>query len=219
MSEKTSRLAYLLGEMQRMMNGAVVGSMRFYGAEYGLNYGVSLSTVRSLAKSEAKNSDHKFAKLLYRQEVRELRLAALWIADSNAIAENNELDFWARGIINSEVAEEAAFALLYRCTGIESWLDIDNELLQYAALMAFAQRSSLHKEQTHEILNLVEDKVIELLATHQNLLPKGVVSLLDAALKSDISNERIETLLASLPENNRATTFIREEVAWRIEFR
>ena len=58
--------------------------MRYYGTPYGLNYGVSLSTLRRLARAEA--PDHGFARYLYRQDVRELRLAALHIALLKTIA-------------------------------------------------------------------------------------------------------------------------------------
>lgn len=75
----TSRMAVLLGAFRRERNGAVADSMRFYGAPCGLNYGVSLPTLRTLARAEA--ADHDFAKYLWRQDVRCLRLAALHIAD------------------------------------------------------------------------------------------------------------------------------------------
>ena len=74
----TSRMVALLGELRRERNGAVADAMRCYGAPYGLNYGVSLPTLRKLARAET--PDHDFARYLYLQEVRELRLAALHIA-------------------------------------------------------------------------------------------------------------------------------------------
>ena len=74
----TSRMAALLGAFRRERNGAVADSMRFYGAPCGLNYGVSLPTLRKLARAET--PDHDFARYLYLQAVRELRLAALHIA-------------------------------------------------------------------------------------------------------------------------------------------
>lgn len=73
----TSRMVALLRELRRERNGAVADSMRYYGTPYGLNYGVSLPTLRRIARAEA--PDHGFARYLYRQDVRELRLAALHI--------------------------------------------------------------------------------------------------------------------------------------------
>ena len=99
----------LLRELRRERNGAVADSMRYYGTPYGLNYGVSLPTLRRIARAEA--PDHGFARYLYRQDVRELRLAALHIA-CPACFTPEEFPAWAAGIVNSEIAEEAAFALL-----------------------------------------------------------------------------------------------------------
>lgn len=140
----TSRMVALLGELRRERNGAVADAMRFYGARYGLNYGVSLPTLRRLARAEA--SDHDFARYLYRQDVRELRLAALHIACPERLAPD-EFSFWAAGIINSEIAEEAAFALLCRADALpalfEAWIADSDPLLQYAALQAAARSSRL----------------------------------------------------------------------------
>ena len=75
MTDHTSKMISLLGKMRKQMNGAVADSMFYYGNDYGLNYGVSLPTIRSIAKEEAQN--HDFALYLLRQQVRELKLAAL----------------------------------------------------------------------------------------------------------------------------------------------
>ena len=129
----------LLGELRRERNGAVADAMCLCGKPYGLNYGVSLPTLRRIARAET--SDHDFARYLYVQDVRELRLAALYIAQPERVTAD-EADFWAAGIVNSEVAEEASFALLSR-VGVqpaifERWMAA-SPLLQYAALLAAAR--------------------------------------------------------------------------------
>lgn len=207
----TSRLAYLLGEMRREKNGAVADFMRFYGADYGLNYGVSIPTIRSISKSICGDDsavEHKFARKLYRQEVRELRLAALWFADSGSVS--NELDLWAAGIINSEVAEEAAFALLGRCSGVEQWLLEESELLHYAAVLSFAQSDAKLSIESHaaELQNLLKIEC--------NLLPKAVIALLDTALKQG-HHATVELFLQGLIEDSPAAKYICEEMAWRLE--
>lgn len=129
----------LLGELRRERNGAVADAMCLCGKPYGLNYGVSLPTLRRIARAET--SDHDFARYLYVQDVRELRLAALYIAQPERVTAD-EADFWAAGIINSEVAEEASFALLSRVGVLpelfRSWITA-SPLLQYAALLAAAR--------------------------------------------------------------------------------
>lgn len=129
----------LLGELRRERNGAVADAMCLCGKPYGLNYGVSLPTLRRIARAEM--PDHDFARYLYVQDVRELRLAALYIAQPERVT-MDEAAFWAAGIINSEVAEEASFALLSRVGVLpelfRSWITA-SPLLQYAALLAAAR--------------------------------------------------------------------------------
>lgn len=140
----TSRMVALLRELRRERNGAVADSMRYYGTPYGLNYGVSLPTLRRIARAEA--PDHGFAHYLYRQDVRELRLAALHIA-CPACLTPDEFPAWAAGIVNSEIAEEAAFALLSRAEAFpalfSAWIASPDALLQYAALLAAARSPRL----------------------------------------------------------------------------
>ncbi|WP_300798534.1 DNA alkylation repair protein [uncultured Alistipes sp.] len=135
----TSRMVALLGELRRERNGAVADAMSPFGKPYGLNYGVSLPTLRQIARAE--RPDHDFARYLYVQDVRELRLAALYVAQAERLTAD-EAEFWAAGIVNSEVAEEASFALLSRVGVLpaifESWMAA-SPLLQYAALLAAAR--------------------------------------------------------------------------------
>ena len=135
----TSRMVALLGELRRERNGAVADAMSPFGKPYGLNYGVSLLTLRQIARAE--RPDHDFARYLYVQDVRELRLAALYVAQAERVTAD-EAEFWAAGIVNSEVAEEASFALLSRVGVLpaifESWMAA-SPLLQYAALLAAAR--------------------------------------------------------------------------------
>ena len=130
----TSRMAALLGRFRRERNGVVADTMQYRGKAYGLNYGVSLPTIRAVARAERPDSD--FARFLYRQDVRELKLAAFWIADPVQVT-SVEFSDWGEGIANSEMAEECAFALMSRSPrGDEwgrAWCDTGNELLGYAA--------------------------------------------------------------------------------------
>lgn len=184
------------------MNGAVVGSMRYYGKEYGLNYGVSIPTIRSLGRTETK--DNRYAKYLFRQEVRELRLVSLWFAEADLVAE--DLPFWARGIINSEVAEEAAFILFSKVPEVVEWLDSKDEVLQYCAVMAIAGSDKIN-------LCAMKPQLLNLLGSNPALLPKAVIVLLESALKQ--SSEGVKQFLDEMP-TNEACNNIREEMVWRM---
>ena len=139
---RTSRMTELLGAMRRERNGLVADTMRHYGTPCGLNYGVSLPTVRRIARMQT--PDHDFARYLWLQEVRELRLAALHLAEPERVTPE-EFAFWAAGLVDSELAAEAAFALLGHIPDFPQlfgvWLVADEPLLRYAALLAASRRS------------------------------------------------------------------------------
>ena len=107
--DNTQRMISLLGRIRKQMNGAVLDTFRYYGAKYGMNYGVAIHSIRQRAAEVG--TDHDLAKFLYRQQVRELQIIALWIADANLVV-GSELDFWREGIVNSELAEQVAQGLL-----------------------------------------------------------------------------------------------------------
>ncbi len=131
--------AELLSLLRREMNGAVADSMREKGLEYGLNYGVSIADIRSVSLLFA--PDHSLAINLYPSQVRELRLAALFIADPTAVTAD-DIAFWAAGITTTEVAANAALRLFSKTpvTGeiISTLFDSGRLLPQYCAVMTAA---------------------------------------------------------------------------------
>lgn len=209
--DHTSRMLRLLEAVRRERNGEVASTMGYRGAAYGLNYGVSLATLRRIARSQT--PDHEFARYLYLQDVRELRLAALHIAEPERVT-TQEFDAWAAGIVNSEVAEEAAFALLCRIEPFDAlygiWTAGENELLQYAALLA-AARSSRASEA------LIEPALAVLRRNPEGIpTARGVVALLAALSQNEEYREavvRAAGTLGKLP----AEDFVHEELAWRLE--
>lgn len=105
----------LLIRFRRDMNGAVVADMENRGLHYPRNYGVSQHTIRNAAKQLP--TDHDFAKHLWQQPVRELKIAAVTIADAHLVTEKG-IDFWMDGVTNSELAENLASFLLSRTTHV-----------------------------------------------------------------------------------------------------
>ena len=214
MENNTSKMISLLGAMRKQMNGAVADAMYYYGANYGLNYGVSLPTVRQIAKDT--EQDHDLALYLYKQQVRELRLAALYVAEAEKIT-IEELPTWAEGVINSEVAEEMAFALLPRTTILsqifDEWSQSDNEFLAYAALMA-AARSNIARD-TDAILSTPD--ILNRFATSR-IIAQGVVALLAAAYDCDSEARKCVTEIISKLEESPAANYVQEEMSWRMEF-
>ena len=201
----------LLGKIRKQMNGAVLDTFRYYGAKYGMNYGVALHSLREMAREVGCDDD--LAHFLYRQQVRELQIIALWIADAKGVT-IEQFDHWAAGIINSEIAEQAAQGLLSKIEQIdallEQWCGGENELLAYAALLAASRSEKVSALSVQRAVN----KSINTFSDN-HLAVQGVVAL----LSSQIAKNRalVEAVLATLPDNKSAAA-VREEIAWRLEY-
>ena len=183
------------------------------GRPYGLNYGVSLPTIRAIARSCP--PDHAFARYLFLQDVRELRLAALTLAEPRQVVPA-EFDAWGAGIVNSEVAEEAAFALLSRTECVRelyaAWMAATDPLLRYAALLSAARSRSVPVQEALAPLPALAADFPEDL-----LLADGVVALL-ASVGTDRPEGRDAVLrvVGTLPQT-AAADHIREQMAWRLD--
>ena len=214
----TSRMAALLGAFRRERNGAVADSMRFYGAPCGLNYGVSLPTLRTLARAEA--ADHDFAKYLWRQDVRCLRLAALHIADPARLTPG-EFAFWGDGLLNSEIAAEAAFALLSRIGAFPelfaAWIAPDaGWLRQYAALMAAARVPHPSPAWAVPAAAVVHEAAAASIP-EAHLLAHGAVALFTALGTRNEENRQAVLRAAGSLGQLPAEDCVHEELAWRLE--
>lgn len=137
----TEKMAALLRRLRQQMNGAVSEAMTARGIRYPLNYGVSVPTLRAVAAEFA--PDHELARLLYKQQVRELVLAACYVADPLQV-DAVQWDQWAAGIGSGEVAEHAAFMLAKSPAApvmIPRWLERERPVwLRYCALLCLAHR-------------------------------------------------------------------------------
>ena len=195
MTNHTARMAALLGELRREMNGAVAESMQRGEGGYGLNYGVSIPTIRAIAGRVG--TDHAFARFLYRQDVRELRMAALTIADPVSVTPDN-VDEWFVGRMPEELIEELALRLLSRCgrpvldTLCGRWLRAGSGAERYAALMALARA-----------------RVQEFDAA-----ARGAAAFVQSA-SARIAPERLARMIERLPDS-RGGAYLRDELAWMI---
>jgi 3-methyladenine DNA glycosylase AlkD len=204
----------LLWRLRKQMNGAVSESMQRDGQKYGLNYGVSIATVREIVAEE--ECDYEFAKYLFKQQVRELRLAACHLAEP-AKVDTHEFPFWARGIVNSELAEELAFALLSKIYDINSlmgvWTVESNELVAYAALMA----ASRNERTTSEVAFIAAEKAVRA-NPNSVYIANGVVTLICYIASRDKSVKvGIPTLLERMPDSATKRKIV-EELEWQLEY-
>lgn len=212
--DNTQRMIALLGKVRKQMNGAVSESMATHGQQYGLNYGVSIATLREIAAGE--DIDYSFAKYLYQQQVRELKLCACHIADPKMV-DTHEFPFWSRGITNAELAEELAFALFSKIYDINSlmgvWTTESNEMVAYAALMA----ASRNERTMSEVAYIAIENAIKA-NPESEYIAQGVVALVCYIASRDKSVKvGIPTLLSNLADSATKRR-VEEELEWRLAY-
>lgn len=113
----------LLRRLKVEMNGAVVDAMRSRGLDYPLSYGVSVPDDQG--DREAYAPAHAFALFLFRQQVRELKLAAAFIDDPSEVTAA-QMREWADGLTNTELVEQVvqrAVPPCARCSGYGFGMD------------------------------------------------------------------------------------------------
>lgn len=195
-------MAALLGRLRREMNGAVVEAMERAGVKGVLNYGVSIPTIRSIAREQG--TDHAFARFLYRQQVRELRMAALSMADPGEVTPD-ELAFWLGNCSSVELLDELALRLLCRCSESvirhlsEHWLHGEGECQAYVAVRTLTRVEGIAPQQLLPDLCLLLERF-----PHSAQLPRAVLSYFTMRLP--------EEPLPPLPETP-AGAFVREGFA------
>jgi|GEM_PF-1531894 len=110
----TGQVLAILARLRREMNGAVSAAMKERGISYNLNYGVSIPTIKEVAGQYAPN--HQLAEALWRQDVRELKLAAVFIEDPAQMTPA-QMEQWMDGSQTSELVEQMSMTLLWKVPG------------------------------------------------------------------------------------------------------
>ena len=201
----------LLDALRRERNGDAAASMRYYGVRYGLSYGVSLPAVRALARAEG--TDPAFAGYLFAQDVRELKIAALWIADPGAL-DAAGAERWAAGLVNSELAAEAALALLSRVDDFgplfAAWTAAERPWpVQYAALLGAARNAGRRTAWLDAAADVVRRN------PENGLLADAAVAFLAAVAECPQGRDAVVRTVAALGDS-AAAEHVREELAWRL---
>ena len=139
MVENTSaRMIELFGRLRKQMNGAVVDAMRERGAHYPMNYGVSVPTIAAVSREYG--PDHALAALLYRQQVRELKIAAAYVDNPSEVS-LEQMRRWADDFDQAELAEQTVYALFRHvpfpiaATGAVEWLASQRSYVCYGGLL------------------------------------------------------------------------------------
>ncbi len=125
--------------LYRQRNGAAVETMARMSGDTSRSYGISLTTIRQIASEYA--PCQPLADMLYAGEVRDHRLAALYIADPTAFDRHKTLT-WMRDVRTAEIADCAAQALFCKIPDIiavASPLIEEEPLLSHTAVMTVAR--------------------------------------------------------------------------------
>ncbi len=211
----TSKMVALLGELRREMNGAVVDSMYEKGIDYALSYGVCIPTIRSLARQYA--PDDELARLLYQQQVRELQLAALSIASPESVTAE-ELPFWAQAVTTVEMAENVATVLIARTNvaevAVREWLDSDNGLLRYAAMLIGGRCNELN---INDISMLLSKALADVPIGLEVVTAHGAAVLIGSCgVRSEEQRATARAFIDALPEGSLRER-IEDEAGWQLE--
>ena len=161
----TDKMVEILRLLKPEMNGAVTGEMEKRGVRYGLNYGVAIPVIRRVARQYA--PDHALAGYLFRQDVRELKLAAVYIGDPGRTTAE-QMEAWADAMPADEIMEHAAMNLFHASpdadTIISIWTTADDRKRQKGALHMIGRRvlSGLAgSDQARGYLQLIENSLLE----------------------------------------------------------
>ena len=208
-------MSLLLTEMRRNMDGVTAEAMYNAGVRGMLNYGVGIPAIRKIAHSVGK--DHEFAKYLYRQQVRELRMAAVTVADAGCVTAA-ELPFWTEGATTTELLDELAMQLVSRTSPavlesvIAEWLECGDSAARYAAMMSLARAREYDKVRALTAMVAAMGEFPD-----DMRLAHGAVTMAAAIASADDSVvPRIRDIASVVSESGPAGRHFSDEISWMI---
>lgn len=215
----------LYSRLRVEMNGAVSASMRERGMEYRLNYGVSIPTIEDVV--EEYRGNNALALRLYESDIREIRLAAIYIVDPEQVT-TEHIEAWRAGVINREIAEQLALKVLSKVpTALETaieWSKEPNDSVCYCAMLSIShavrrkRQSSqkLSREQIASLRSICKDVAAR--ADRGGMLWHGAVTMLAAVAASDERlHEEVSAIVTQQKQSqNRYLSGMASEVEWQI---
>lgn len=212
----TEKMIALMRRLRIEMNGAVTDAMREYGGGqqgYGLNYGVSLPTIREVAAEYA--PDHELAQTLWQQDVREMKLAALFVEDAAAVTAE-QMERWAADWRVPELAEQCAMQLFWRSP--EAWptavewgvLTGEGSVLRRLAAFYMLGRLAAGEQVADEAFAeaLADGRLFGGAATERSV----VYALREIYRHREALRERVMAVLPQVPQE------VADEVRWQVEY-
>lgn len=196
----------LMRRLRIEMNGAVSASMtERAGADYGLNYGVSLPTIRDVIMEEGYGPDHELAAVLWRQDIREMKLAALFVEDPSLVSAA-QMQQWSADWRGLELPEQTAMQLFWRVPqAVEvavKWLGADPQAGPYRRLAGYYMIGK-NAARLEELPAVFDGETTERSAAY---------ALREIYRYNPPLREKVVAALETLPSE------VAEEVRWQIEY-
>lgn len=199
----TQKVIEIFAKLKVEMNGAVTEAMQERGVSYGLNYGVSAITVKRAVKDYA--PDHSLALALWRQQIREMKLAAIFVDNPQEVTAH-QMEQWIDESKTIELAGQCAAQLFWRSPDaaqvVESWIARGTDStkntvallmtgrLAHNALLSTATAAkivgySLDSDAPLHLVEALRYALREIYASHTDLRDK-ILSIDDAELQEQI---------------------------------
>jgi 3-methyladenine DNA glycosylase AlkD len=220
---KNDRMVEILRRIKPERHGAVVEAMAERGVSYGLSYGVAIPVIRRVAGEYA--PDHALAEYLFLQDVRELKLAAVYVDDPKQVTVE-QMNRWADAMPTDEVMEHAAMQLFYAAPDapevIRAWLTVADRSRWKGALQMIgrqAMKGLLNEAQAIDLLSLIEQFLLTAsdssLSTVDDLPRRATVFALErlAGVSPELSRQTL-ALTTRLKQSPRPSL---REIAEEIE--
>lgn len=212
----TERVVALMRRLKIEMNGAVTDAMREYGggaSGYGLNYGVSLPTIRDVAREYA--PDHELGLALWRQDVREMKLAALFVDDPMQVAAA-QMEAWAFDWRVPELAEQCAMQLFWKSPDAfkqaAKWAGLSSDDAKLKRLAAFYMIGKLAA-----VAAVSDAEMSSLLSAPALFGPTAVEKSVTYALR-EIYRHRPALREQVAEALDRVPREVADEVRWQVEY-
>lgn len=202
----TQKVIEIFSKLKVEMNGAVTQAMAQRGVSYGLNYGVSAITIKRAVQSYS--PDHTLAQALWRQQIREMKLAAIFIDNPHQVTAT-QMEQWITECQTVELAQQCAMQLFWKSEHapitIEQWLFTTQttEPLKTTAALLMAGRlanslgltptlatkivdyAPMSEETDLHTLEALRYALREIYATHHSLQP-SIKQIPDTELQSQL---------------------------------
>lgn len=209
----TEKVLALMRRLKIEMNGAVTDAMRDYSGGvqgYGLNYGVSLPTIKDVAAEYS--PDHELALALWRQDVRELKLAALFVDDPAQVTAQ-QMETWAADWRVPELAEQSAMQLFWHSPAardiVPAWASGDEPLKKLAAYYILGKMAGFPS---------VADPVITPLLAAPSIFGQAAIERSVAYALREIYRHRPALRPNVLQTLQHIPQTVADEVRWQIEY-